>query len=387
MSGKESQGSTRGLEFIGERDRPMRPDEIARLRPALGEGRAPKELRERARRGNVYVTTRSEDETPKIDTRCVGREGDKTLWELSFEQREGQRFTARHGLEATREQPEYYLRELDPTPDFKSFRPEWEDLLPTPRVLPLEQPSVRRINGRFLRPHCKFGPTDGRVPFMPNSWPWRCIGRVNTSMGTVGTATLVSNNMIVTAGHMVPATAWLGAPWWIRFVPGYYDGTSMSGKGVQSYVSNVKGWSAGSSPTGYDWVIGKLYEPLGDSLGWFGYNGYSDDWEDEPYWSTVGYPGDVTGGERPTLQTSIRVFDDDSDSHGGRELEHRGDSTDGNSGGPFFSWWKNGTDPRVVAVSSGCEEDYIFPFGSELGNVAAGGSGFTSLISWGRTHW
>ena len=37
-------------------------------------------------------------------------------------------------------------------------------------------------------------------------------------------------------------------------------------------------------------------------LGYFGYNGYDDDWEDDPYWSIIGYPGAVAGGQRPSFQ-------------------------------------------------------------------------------------
>jgi V8-like Glu-specific endopeptidase len=246
------------------------------------------------------------------------------------------------------------------------------------------RPSIRRINGRFLRPAVIFG-SDNRLQFKDSSYPWRCIGKIFASDGFVGSGALVAHNIVVTAGHMVPATAWGGGSWWMRFVPAYYDGASLLGSGVQSYVSNAKGWAVSGSPTGYDWAILKLYNPIGDSLGWFGYNGYSSDWEDDPYWTVVGYPGDVAGGQRPSWQSGISVFDDDSDSHGGLELEHRGDINPGNSGGPMFAWWSG--DPRLIGVVSGWEEDYIFPFSFELGNVTAGGSGFTSLIAWGRSNW
>jgi len=29
----------------------------------------------------------------------------------------------------------------------------------------------------------------------------------------------------------------------------------------------------------------------------------------------------------------------------------------------------------------------IFPFSTEKVNVVSGGSGFTNLMAWGRTHW
>ena len=51
----------------------------------------------------------------------------------------------------------------------------------------------------------------------------------------------------------------------------------------------------------------------------------------------------------------------------------------------MFGWWSG--DPRLIGVVSGEETDWIFPFSSEMGNVCAGGSGFTNLVAWGRTNW
>jgi hypothetical protein len=143
--------------------------------------------------------------------------------------------------------------------------------------------------------------------------------------------------------------------------------------------------------TGYDWAVLRLYQPLGDWLGYFGYNGFSSSWEDDSYWTVLGYPVGVASGQRPSYQTGVSVFDIDSDSSGGRELETKADMTPGNSGGPMFGWWSG--DPRLVGVVSGQEEDWspgAWPWewaDVEKGNVVAGGSGFTNLMAWGRTNW
>jgi len=52
----------------------------------------------------------------------------------------------------------------------------------------------------------------------------------------------------------------------------------------------------------------------------------------------------------------------------------------------MFGWWDGGRDPRVIGVVSGEEYDWAVG-GGDWGNVVAGGSGFTNLISWGRTNW
>jgi hypothetical protein len=152
-------------------------------------------------------------------------------------------------------------------------------------------------------------------------------------------------------------------------------------------VSDCLGYNTSGDVTGYDFAVCRLYTSLGHSLGYFGYNGYDDDWEDEPYWTVLGYPTSVASGQKPSFQTSIAVVDDDGDSNGGLEIESYADITGGNSGGPFLSWWNGGTDPRLIGVISGQEEEYSFPFSTEKVNVAAGGSGFTNLMAWGRTNW
>jgi V8-like Glu-specific endopeptidase len=247
------------------------------------------------------------------------------------------------------------------------------------------RPPLRRLNGRRVRPLYIFGPDDRRV-YQDSSYPWHCVGKLYNSDGFVGSAALVSANAIVTAGHMVPWNGISAGSWWMRFVPDYFDGQSLLGAGVESYVSDVNGYNTGGNVAGYDWAVGKLYTRLGDSLGWFGYNGYSSDWEDQNLWTVAGYPGDVAGGERPSWQGGISIHDDDGDSNGGQELESQtADVNHGDSGGPIWAWWDN--DPRVIGVVSGEEEEYKFPFSTEDNNIFSSGSGFTNLIAWARSNW
>ena len=73
---------------------------------------------------------------------------------------------------------------------------------------------------------------------------------------------------------------------------------------------------------GYDWAVCRLYNPLGSWLGYFGYNGYSDSWDNQPYWSIIGYPGAIANAERPSFQGGINV--NDTVYHGHRAHEKRG---------------------------------------------------------------
>jgi len=229
---------------------------------------------------------------------------------------------------------------------------------------------------------------DERWEFRDPSWPWGLVGQVFNNEGMSGTATLIGDRLIATAGHLIP---WKSDNWWMRFVPAYYNGSSLHGAGVESYVSDVNGFDVDGDVVGYDWAVCRLYEPLGNMLGFFGYNGYSDDWENDPRWSIIGYPGAIAGAQRPSFQGSVSSNDTDGDSNGGMEIETEADLTPGNSGGPMFGWFDG--DPRLIGVVAGEEEEWspgVWPWewvDTDLQNVVAGGAGFTNLMAWGRNNW
>jgi secreted trypsin-like serine protease len=64
------------------------------------------------------------------------------------------------------------------------------------------------------------------------------------------------------------------------------------------------------------------------------------------------------------------------------ELEHQGDSTSGDSGGPFFGTWPDGF-PYVIGTVSGGESFR----GGEDNNICAGGQALVNLISYWLTNW
>lgn len=379
------------LHFFGERERPDSPEKVLDRLFVLGDRKIPIELQKLKSRLSVYAYSDSVEKKPEVQIEHVEAFGKEASWRVDLPIREkGQQVGfARMGRTATREKPEVFLQQTDPKISFTSHRPSWIDATFAPKMVTTRDQfrPMRRINGRPIKPLYVFG-NDDRVSFRDASWPWGLVGKVFTSSGWTASAALIGDRIIATAGHVVP---WDDNPWWMRFVPAFYDGTSLHGAGVESYVSDVRGYDVNGDVTGYDWAVCRLYEPLGSWLGYFGYNGYDDDWEDEPYWSLIGYPGAIAGGQRPSYQGNVTSFDTDGDSNGGLEIETRGDLTPGNSGGPMFGWW-NG-DPRLIGVVSGEEEDWnpgIWPWDwadVERGNVIAGGSGFTNLMAWGRTNW
>ncbi|HMF79626.1 MAG TPA: trypsin-like serine protease [Bryobacteraceae bacterium] len=369
------------LNFIGERAKPSFPGEMQARPPIIGKGEPPADLIRLAQTREHYVRSASADAEPEVKLERV-RDTEDRIWRVQISDAS---FDALPGRTAVRERPEKIVAEIDPKISFTGHRPDWAHSFHAPRVAADESERLmRRFNGRTTQPLYVFG-ADNRVPYQDSSWPWGLVGKVYNSDGKMGTGALIGKRLIATAGHMLPWNSIAQGSWWMKFVPAYYNGSSLFGAGVQSYVSDCKGYNTSGDVTGYDFAVCRLYTPLGDSLGYFGYNGYDDDWEDDPYWTLLGYPSAVASGQKPSYQSSIAVIDDDGDSNGGLEIESQGDMTPGNSGGPLFSWW-NG-DPRLIGVVSGQEEEYSFPFSTEKVNVVAGGSGFTNLMAWGRTNW
>lgn len=377
------------LHFFGEQQPPDRAEKILERRFEQGDRKVPRELQELRSRVSTYVYTTERAAQPDIEVEKLRTGKGASAWRVDLPVEEGQHATlARFGQTAVRQDPSVFLRETDSKTRFTSYRPSWIDATYSPRIAARDRfKPMRRINGRPVDPLWVFGPDD-RWSFRDSAWPWGLVGKVFTSSGWTGSAALIGDRIIATAGHVVP---WDDNPWWMRFVPAFYDGTSLHGAGVESYVSDARGYDVNGNVTGYDWAVCRLYEPLGSWLGYFGYNGYNSAWEDDPYWSIIGYPGAIAGAQRPSFQGSVSSFDTDGDSAGGLEIETRADLTPGNSGGPMFGWWSG--DPRLIGVVSGQEEDWSPGFWPwewadvERGNVIAGGSGFTNLMAWGRSNW
>ena len=252
---------------------------------------------------------------------------------------------------------------------------------------PVERPGYR---GEVF--YGVFGGEDRQV-YYPSGYPWQCVGRVfawndasGASWAWSGSAVLVGPRVVLTAGHVVP---WDASSWMMLFVPSYYDGTSLLGSGGQSYVSDAQGWDVSyvsRLPDAHDMAVLRLYDPLGDWLGYFGSKPYSNSWTGQPYWNITGYPGAVAGAERPSYQFGITVIEAEA-STDALDIEHQGDATPGDSGAPFWATWPDGF-PYVIGTVSG-GEIVTDSRGTVLedNNNVAGGNAVNDLIRWARTNW
>lgn len=255
-----------------------------------------------------------------------------------------------------------------------AFRPAWLNKSYLPQVV-----STPRRDG--LRPGRPLTPLSFSFEWPEitmDSYPYSTIGRVDFSNGKSGTGVLVGRSILLTCSHGVP---WGERPWWINFTPALYDNHAPFGN---SYVSEYWGYRTDPAHTSaWDYVVCRLYTPLGDRCGYMGYYGTTDDdfYQDKDTWITVGYPG------TPRPQTEFLIDIDDVDDDGdASELESPWDSMPGWSGGPLFGWIND--DPKVVGVVSGNEIDSLGGWitNSDHG-VFAGGLAMAQLISWARTNW
>ena len=361
--------------------------DIVIRRPDLpGTGKMPKELQELASSKHLYLHSRSKS-APKLELRPAISGKDFTSWRIPLDEDVSEGLPGQT-LEQTT--PADIKVKRAQTGLLESLRPDWATLSYLPRPAePRPVHFLRRRNGRAVVPDFVVG-NDNRTVFHPDTWPWFCAGRIDVSVKWPGSSSyeslwlgagaLVGTNVVLTASHVVPwfvGQLGLDTSWKMKFTPAYYDGKSTLGKSVYSYVEKARGYSDHES--GDDMAVLKLYTSLGSSLGYFGYKTYSDDWEGGAYWTLIGYPGAVGGAERPTKQSNIVIMDDDSEGDGA-ELEHNGDTTDGNSGGPLWAWW--GDSPYVIGTHSGSEYNW-----DECNNIAAGGPALSDLIKSARDDW
>jgi V8-like Glu-specific endopeptidase len=289
---------------------------------------------------------------------------------------------------SSREQIKMMQKELRSVP---GMAPDHLPLLPLPNRLPEALSSKSQTHTRLskLRPKDVHEPTtvfnpDERRIFRDSAYPWSCIGRVETAATlTKGfSGVLVGPRHLLTCSHGVQ---WLAQNknGWIKFTPAYFDGGTPPfgfAYGVRTYYYvKVNGSDGIDREEGqYDYVVVVLNSRIGERAGYMGSRSWSDDWDDKPYWSHVGYPDDISSTQRPTFQNRIALDGSFWDREIHTRIFHKGDVFPGQSGGPFFAWWKNEFYPSVVSVQSGQSDDE---------NSASGGADMVELIAKARREY
>jgi len=264
-----------------------------------------------------------------------------------------------------------------------AFRPAHLNLQPLPRRLsqkletpPFHQSIYTKTDTKIGNQATTVFPPDNRMVFSDTHYPWSACGRVDSPLGQ-GSGAMVGPRHLLTVSHVIQWNS-DGSAGWVRFRPAYFAPSAPFGDAwaVRTYYKyKVHGPTVDWIEGMYDYVVCVLDRRIGDWTGWLGAKGYTDSWDGGAYWSHVGYPGDITGGNRPTFQGSISLDGAwwEFDSH--EAMSHRGDVWPGQSGGPFFGWWSSW--PYAVGVQSSQNS-------SE--NNASGGQDMVDLILKARSE-
>jgi len=270
-------------------------------------------------------------------------------------------------IEARKFEPEKDIRQRqDEWPDFEGYLPDHLPLRPLPRHLLPELMVPPRVASAPLpdRPRdvhqaTTIFPPENRYIFNDTSFPWCTVGRVDTPGGQAS-GVMVGPRHMLTCSHVIQ---WLpgNTAGWVKFTPAYFDGSAPFGVawGTMIYWEELKvfGPSINRTEGQHDYVAVVLNTRIGELTGWMGSRSWSDDWDGGAYWSHIGYPGDLAGGQRPSFQGSIALDGSFWDREVHTRIFHQGDIWPGQSGGPFFGWWAGEPWPRVVADQSGQSSD------------------------------
>lgn len=251
-------------------------------------------------------------------------------------------------------------------PEFEGLLPDHLPLRPLPRRLPSGLVVPSRLQGAALPDRPKdvhqattIFPPDNRYTFNDTAFPWCTAGRVD-SPGGQASGVMVGPRHMLTCSHAIQWNSDNTAGW-VKFTPSYFDGSAPFGVawGTMIYWEELKvfGPSISRSEGQHDYVAVVLNTRMGDLTGWMGSRSWSDDWDGGAWWSHIGYPGDLAGGQRPSYQGGIALDGSFWDREVHTRIFHQGDVWPGQSGGPYFGWWEGEAWPRVVAVQSGQTSD------------------------------
>ena len=240
------------------------------------------------------------------------------------------------------------------------------------------------------------GLPSGGVPY-----PWSTAGYVQTSIGRSGAGALVGSNFFITSSRLVP---WGQDSWWMRFAAGFNAPSTLNDAGDP--VGNIApyGWVYVEEAYGYDtvnpgpddYVICKLYSPLGEQTGYMGAEefpntgDYINTWPFVAFFGGVGFPYiresaipiPITSIQDDNFPSDLLLISNNFDTAlgvGGPGQEF----SEGLVGCPLVNGWPD-VPPYVIAVQSGETGD------SDEGPPYIGWSAgrlLVNLVIYGRENW
>jgi V8-like Glu-specific endopeptidase len=179
-------------------------------------------------------------------------------------------------------------------------------------------------------------------PALKEYYPYRATGSFVFQSATDGwfrcTATLISQSILVTAGHCVHDGGNEDAGWILQgyFFPARFETTDPFGSAKAISVFTTDGWfTGGRLDKGYDVAIVVLDTPkrggkeIGISIGWQGFC-YRNCLQPAWHITQLGYPANYYNGERVTISEHLSVSDN-------RDYVYGTGMQGGSSGGPHVA--------------------------------------------------
>ncbi|PRX24126.1 hypothetical protein B0G75_12330 [Paraburkholderia sp. BL18I3N2] len=269
------------------RPRPMTREEVESLTPLSATKENP-HLPSKSIGPAIYVTVPSGVElSPKVRCQRIDvRPDDQSLWKITIEKSVGSIQALPMGGTVQRHEQTDTMGKISGHP---SFRPEWMGVRFIPKTgIQRTPPQMRDGKGRKVKPLTVF-PGDARQVLFDTSWPWLLTGKIVTSDGTSGSGVLIGDRLVLTARHVMPWNSIATGNWWMKFTPYYFDGTEPFGS---SYVSDARHYGTDDSDfnLSHDYAVLRLFDPMGNRLGYIGTTSFDDGWRGLTVWENVGYP-------------------------------------------------------------------------------------------------
>ncbi|KAK7942426.1 uncharacterized protein PG986_011539 [Apiospora aurea] len=192
-------------------------------------------------------------------------------------------------------------------PPLDEFRPYWANSNVTvPEVATisqqglLHQPSTEQPPSSAASKRWVNGGVDDRVQYNDQSYPYSAMGKLGFPGGYCS-GSLIGPRHVAAARHCYVANQ----PY--VFQPDYNGGDVFPSSSVSTILlSNRDGdGDGGDCFSQDDWAVFVLSERLGDARGYLGARAIEGSDQGQPKFTNFGYPGDLSGGNRPYRQTGV----------------------------------------------------------------------------------